>query len=165
MANTNKPLAIRMLEQRKIPHEVFAFDDSVRSADGVAAHTGSPPHLVYKTLVVELDPPRGKPYLVMVPADSQIELKILATSVGVKSLRMALQKDAERHTGLQVGGISALALLGRGFTVLIDERAMQEDAVLVSAGQRGYDVRLKVTDLVALTAAKPVKLSSAGASL
>ena len=156
-----KPLAIRMLEQRKIAHEVFAFDDSVRSADGVAAHTGIPPHLVYKTLVVELDPPKGKPYLVMVPADSQIELKVLAASLGLKALRMAAHKDAERHTGLQVGGISALALLGKGFTALIDERALREEAILVSAGQRGFDVRLKVADLLSLTGAKPVKVATA----
>ncbi len=155
-----KPLAIRILEQRKIAHEVFAFDDSVRSADGVAAHTGISPHLVYKTLVVELDPPKGKPYLVMVPADNQIELKVLAASVGVKALRMAAHKDAERQTGLQVGGISALALLGKGFTALIDQRALAEETILVSAGQRGFDVRLKVSDLLALTAAKPVRVSS-----
>jgi Cys-tRNA(Pro)/Cys-tRNA(Cys) deacylase len=49
---------------------------------------------------------------------------------------MAAHKDAERHTGLQVGGISALALLGKGFTALIDERALREDAILVSAGQK-----------------------------
>ena len=55
-----------MLEQRKIAHEVFVFDDSIRSADGVAAHTGIEPSLVYKTLVVEHDPPKGKPYLVMI---------------------------------------------------------------------------------------------------
>ncbi len=38
-----KPLAIRMLEQRKVPHEVFEFDAAIRSADGVAQHTGIDP--------------------------------------------------------------------------------------------------------------------------
>ena len=28
----NKPLAVRMLEQKRVPHEVFEFDDSIRSA-------------------------------------------------------------------------------------------------------------------------------------
>ena len=145
-----------MLEQRKIDHKVFAFDDSIRSAAEVARHTGMPPDHVLKTLVVELDPPKGRPYLVMVPSDREIELKALARSLGVKSLRMASHADAERHTGLKVGGISALALLGKGFTVLIDDSAAALSEVLVSAGQRGFDVRLAVSDLIALTGAKAV---------
>jgi len=152
-----KPLAIRMLEQRKIAHTVFVFDDSIRSAAEVARQTGMPPHQVLKTLVVELDPPKAKPYLVMMPSDREIDLKMLARSIGVKSLRMATHADAERHTGLKVGGISALALLGKGFTVLIDERAAALAEVLVSAGQRGYDVRLATKDLLTLTGAKGVQ--------
>ncbi len=145
-----------MLEQRKIAHTVFAFDDSIRSAAEVARQTGMPPGQVLKTLVVELDPPKGKPYLVMMPSDRDIELKALARSLDVKSLRMASHADAERHTGLKVGGISALALLGKGFIVLIDEGAAALPEVLVSAGQRGFDVRLSTHDLVTLTGAKAV---------
>lgn len=151
----SKPLAIRMLEQRRVPHEVFAFDAAIRSAAEVARDTGVPASQVYKTLVVELDPPRGKPFLVMAPADGEVDLKALAASLGVRKLRMASHRDAERYTGLQVGGISALALTGKGFTALIDRRALDETHILVSAGQRGMDVRLSVEDLVAITGAKP----------
>ena len=154
---TSKPLAIRMLEQKRIPHEVFEFDDSIRSATEVARVTGMPPEQVLKTLVVEQDPPRGKPYLVMMPSAMEVDLKVLAAGLGVKKLRMASHKDAERHTGLKVGGISALALLGRGFEVLVEESAELFDEVLVSAGQRGFDVRLAVIDLIQLTSAKPVR--------
>lgn len=151
-----KPLAVRMLEQRKVAHTVFAFDDSIRSAAEVARQTGMPAGQVLKTLVVELDPPKGRPYLVMMPSDREIDLKALARSLGVKSLRMASHADAERHTGLKVGGISALALIGKGFTVLIEESAAGLPEVLVSAGQRGFDVRIATSDLVALTGARPV---------
>ena len=156
-----KPLAIRLLEQRKIPHEVFEFDASIRSAVQVAAETGMPPEAVYKTLVIEQDPPRGKPYLLMMPSDSEVDLKALATRLGVKKVRMASHRDAERHTGLEVGGISALALLNRGFEVYIDSRANEIDGILVSAGQRGMDVRIAVRDLVALTSAAFVDTRSA----
>jgi Cys-tRNA(Pro)/Cys-tRNA(Cys) deacylase len=152
-----KPLAIRVLEQRKIPHEVFAFDASIRSAEEVARETGVPPDQVLNTLVVELEPPRGKPYLVMMPSDLEIDLKVLAAALGVKKLRMASHRDAERFTGLQVGGISALALLNRGFGVLIEQSAVAHDTVLVSAGQRGTDVRLAISDLMALTGARSVE--------
>jgi Cys-tRNA(Pro)/Cys-tRNA(Cys) deacylase len=154
-----RPLAVRTLEQRKIAHEVVAFDPSVRDAATVAREIGVSPHLVYKTLVIEHDPPRGKPSLVMVPADSEVDLKVLAGRIGAKKLRMATHRDAERHTGLEVGGISALALLGRGFPVFIDARAAAESHILVSAGQLGMDVRLAVADLVALTGASFVATS------
>jgi Cys-tRNA(Pro)/Cys-tRNA(Cys) deacylase len=157
---SSKPLAIRLLEQRGIAHEVFAFDASIRSAGEVARATGMPPNAVYKTLVVEHDPPKGKPYLVMMPADSEVDLKVLAASLGAKKLRMASHRDAERHTGLQVGGISALALLDRRFPTLIDSRALAEDRILVSAGQRGMDVSLSISDLIALTAARPMRAAA-----
>ena len=152
-----KPMAIRMLEQKKVEHEVFAFDDAIRSAQEVARVTGIPPGQVLKTLVVEQEPPKGKPFLVMMPAEFEIDLKVLAASLGVKKLGMASHRDAEKYTGLQVGGISALALIGKGFPVLLEETATLFDEVLVSAGQRGYDVRLSVADLVSLTGARPIR--------
>ncbi|MCZ7578730.1 MAG: hypothetical protein M5U18_17425 [Dehalococcoidia bacterium] len=60
-----------MLEQRRVPHEVFEFDDTIRSAQEVARVTGVPADQVLKTLVVEQDPPRGKPYLLLMPASSR----------------------------------------------------------------------------------------------
>lgn len=155
----SKPLAVRLLEQKRVAHEVFAFDDTIRSAQEVARVTEMPAEQVLKTLVVEQDPPKGKPYLVMMPSPLEIDLKVLAASLDVKKLRMATHRDAERHTGLQVGGISALALIGRGFDVLIEETATLFDEVLVSAGQRGYDVKLGLEDLVALTSARVVRAS------
>jgi Cys-tRNA(Pro)/Cys-tRNA(Cys) deacylase len=74
-----------------------------------------------------------------------------------RKLRMATQREAESLTGLQVGGISALALLNRGFEVCIDEPALALDQIHISAGQRGIDLQLAVKDLVALTRAKTVR--------
>ncbi len=154
---TTKPLAVRMLEQRRVPHEVFEFDDGIRSAQEVARVTGMPAERVLKTLVVEFDPPKGKPCLVMMPSSLEIDLKVLAASLGAKKLRMASHRDAERHTGLKVGGISVLALLGKGFAAYIEETATLFDSVLVSAGERGYDVRIAMADLLSLTGATPVR--------
>ena len=154
---SQKPLVIRMLEQKRIPHQVFEFDDAIRSAQEVARVTGTPPGQVLKTLVVEQEPPRGKPFLVMMPSSMEIDLKVLAQSLGLKKLRMASHRDAEAQTGLKVGGISALALPGKGFPVLIEETAALSGDVLVSAGQRGWDVRLRMADLLELTGARPVR--------
>lgn len=142
-----------MLDQRKVPYELFEFDDSIRDAVQVAAAIGHAPSDVYKTLVVEEEPPRGKPHLVIVRADHELDLKAFAASAGLKRARMASQRDAERITGLKVGGISALALIGKGFVTHVVTTVDTDDQVVVSAGQRGADVRLRLSDLLAVTGA------------
>jgi Cys-tRNA(Pro)/Cys-tRNA(Cys) deacylase len=64
---------------------------------------------------------------------------------------MATQKEAETLTGLLTGGISALALLNKGFEICLERAAEKLDYVHVSAGQRGADIRLAPRDLAAVT--------------
>jgi Cys-tRNA(Pro)/Cys-tRNA(Cys) deacylase len=61
---------------------------------------------------------------------------------------------------LQVGGISALALLQRGFEICLDEPAVALEQIHISAGQRGVDLRLAVKDFLAVTNAKVVRATS-----
>jgi Cys-tRNA(Pro)/Cys-tRNA(Cys) deacylase len=142
--------SMRVLEREDVRYEVLTFPESVHSAEGVAEFVGLPATQVYKTLVVER-PSGGKPLLVMVPGDRELDLKQLAACLGEKKLQMASHKDAERLTGLQVGGISALALLNRGFEICLDRRALELDEVVISAGQRGINLKLAVRDLTRVT--------------
>ena len=58
------------------------------------------------------------------------------------------EREAERLTGLQAGGISPLALLNRGFQVVLDESAQEHAEIYISGGQRGLDIRLPVPALL-----------------
>ncbi len=141
--------SMRVLERAKAAYEVLTFPDSIHSADGVAEALGIPPAEVFKTLVLERVG-GGRPLLVMVAADKELDLRCLAAFLGEKKLRMARQADAERLTGLQVGGISALALLNRGFQICLDRAATGHEWIVISAGQRGINLRLRVKDLMAV---------------
>ncbi len=143
---------MRVLETRKIPYQVISFSPDVHSAEGVALAAGVSANLVYKTLVVMR--PSGKPMLIMVAGDRELDLKLTARSVGEKKVRMASQREAEALTGLKVGGISALALLNRGFDVFLDSAARDLDKIFVSAGQRGLNLKLKVAHLQKVTGAR-----------
>ena len=148
-----KTLAVRLLEGRKIAHETRVYDPDVyMSAPEVAEAIGMPPAQVFKTLVTL--PDRGKPILAVLPADCELDLKALAQAAGVKKARMAPLTEAEKLTGLKKGGISALALLNRGFRVILDERANEFDVIAMSAGARGVQVILAPADFVRLTAAR-----------
>jgi Cys-tRNA(Pro)/Cys-tRNA(Cys) deacylase len=96
---------------------------------------------------------------VMVPGDRHLSLKKLEGAVGFKGLRMATLQEAEKLTGLKVGGISALELLGRRFDVFIDSSALQYEKILVSAGKRGINIRLPVNELIRITNATPVDVA------
>ena len=152
---TEKTNAMRVLEGRKVRYEVFTFSPEFHSADEVAEILDLPPDEVYKTLVVLR--PKGKPMLIMVAADKELDLKKVAQAVGEKKVHMALHREAEELTGLQVGGISALALLGRPFEMFIDRPAAERSHVLVSAGQRGVDLRVTVPDLIRVTRARVIE--------
>lgn len=102
------------------------------------------------------------PILVMIPADHDLQVMRLAQVIGDKKLRMATHKEAETVTGLKVGGISALALRHRRFPVYLAQAATNLDRLLVSAGQRGVDLRLQVTDLIRVTNATLVDVTIPG---
>lgn len=156
--STKKTLAMKYLDGQKIPYEALSYPDTLRDAQDVADALGLPDEQVFKTLVVPR-PEGKKPLLVMVPSDRQLDLKKLARTVGEKKLKMATQRDAESLTGLQVGGISALALVNRGFDVYLDVTAQEMLEVVVSAGERGQQIRLAVPDLVKATRARYADVS------
>lgn len=149
---------MRFLDAHQVFYEVNEFSAEIHSATEAAAAMGLAPSEVYKTLVVQRM--QGKPLLVMLAGDRQVDLGALAASVGEKKVRLASHREAEDLTGLQVGGISALALLNQGFDICIDRAAQGLDRITVSAGRRGVNLSLSVSDLVRVTEARWVKASS-----
>jgi Cys-tRNA(Pro)/Cys-tRNA(Cys) deacylase len=154
----NKTNSMRVLEAHKIPYQVYSFSPDIHSATGVAEAVGLPPEQVYKTLVVLR--PQGRPMLIMIPGPRELDLKLVSQALGEKKVHMAAHKEAEALTGLQVGGISALALLNRPFDVFIDRPATQLSHVLVSAGKRGINLRLAVADLIRITRARVIEATA-----
>ncbi len=146
----------RLLDAKGLDYEVFEMPPEKHSAEETAVLLNVPEHYVYKTLVVLREAKGKKPLLVMIPAGLELNLKTLAGAMGEKKLHMAAQREAESLTGLQVGGISALALLDRGFEVCLDIAALGLPYIHISAGQRGANLRLQVADLVKLTNARLV---------
>ena len=133
-----KTLAMRVLDGKKIPYDVAEYPPEIKDAEQVAAAVGQQPASVFKSLVVDRAP--EKPLLVLVPADRQLDLKKLARAVGAKKLKMATQDRAEALTGLQVGGISPLALMNKGFVVYCDASARDQERLCISAGKRGLQI-------------------------
>jgi Cys-tRNA(Pro)/Cys-tRNA(Cys) deacylase len=155
MAKKVKTLAMRTLDAHKIAYQVYLFPDTIHSAVEVATYIDMPPEQVFKTLVVLREgDTRARPLLVIVPGNHEIDLRHLARELDVKSVRMAGHDQAEKLTGLKVGGISSLALLHRPFDIYLDKSAQNFDEIAMSAGQRGVNLQLSVTDFLNLTHAR-----------
>ena len=86
-------------------------------------------------------------------------ISALAQAAGEKKVRMATQREAESMTGLLVGGISALALLQKRWATFLDASARDGAWLVVSAGQRGINLRMAVDDLLAVTQAKVASIA------
>ena len=143
----------RLLDARKIPYTAFELPAEKIGAVEAAHLMGAPPEQVYKTIVVKREG-KGKAILAVVPGPQEVDLKALAKAVGEKKVLLPSEREAEALTGLQAGGISALALINRGFQVVLDESADQFEEIYVSGGQRGLDIRIGVADFVRLVNAR-----------
>ena len=151
---------MRLLDAQSIAYEVHVYDPAIRDARQVAEAVGFTADEVFKTLVVETSANR-RPILVILPSNRQLRLKRLAKALGVKKAALASQADAEGLTGLQVGGISALALTQKRWDVYLDRRALDQDHIVISAGKRGLQLRVETAALIILLGCQVVDVSEA----
>ena len=156
MAVTNN--ITRMLESKKIRFEAFELPPEKLGALETAQLLGVPASLVFKTIVITHE--KKKPLLCVIPGPNEVDLKAVAAVCAEKKVHIPSQKEAEELTGLLAGGISPLALINKGFTVLVDESARQFEAIHISGGQRGLNIKLPVSSLISLTNARLAKISS-----
>lgn len=148
----------RLLDSRKISYQAFETPADKLGALEVAGLLNVSPDEVFKTIVVIRE--RGKkPILAVIPGPRTVDLKLLATFLGDKKVYLPTEREAEQLTGLQAGGISPLALINKGFQVVIDSFAQTRPQIHISGGQRGLNIRLPVADLIKLTNARVSSIS------
>ena len=143
----------RLLENRKITFKAYQLPSEKLGAEEVARLLDAPLEIVFKSIVITRKGP-GKPILAVVPGTMEVDLKSLAKAVGEKKVVPSTQSEAEEITRLQAGGISPLALVNRGFEILIDQSVLDHDFIHISGGERGLNIRLATKDLIQLTGAK-----------
>jgi Cys-tRNA(Pro)/Cys-tRNA(Cys) deacylase len=150
----------RFLDSHKISYSAFETPAEKMGAQETAEFLKVPLEIVFKTIVVTREKPK-KPVLIVIPGGSVVDLKSLAAFLGEKKVHLPTEREAEQLTGLQAGGISPLALLNKGFQVVIDSAAQNYAEIHVSGGQRGLNIKLPVGDLVNLTKARLAPVSRA----
>ncbi len=143
----------RFLDSKKVRYTAYELPAEKLGALETARRLNVPPEQVFKTIVAAREKP-GKPILAVIPGNRELDLKALAAVLGEKKVHLPTQREAEQLTGLQAGGISPLALINKGFQVIIDQSAQNFIEIHVSGGQRGLNIRLPVADLANLVRAR-----------
>ena len=148
----------RFLDSRKVPYSVFELPQEKLGGEETARLLNAPPEIIFKSIVI-LRKGSGKPILAVVPGNQEVDLKKLAKAVGEKKVTPSTQKEAENITKLQAGGISPLALINRGFEIVIHRSVQDFELVHVSGGELGVNIRLSSSDLINITKAKVADIS------
>lgn len=144
---------IRLLTSKNIPFEIYELPKEKLGAEETSDYLKIPLKEVYKSIIVKREI-KGKAIIAIAPGDKEVNLKLLAKAIGEKKVILPTEKEAEALTGLQTGGISPLALLNRGYQVVIDQSVRNLDRINISAGERGLNIRIPVSNLIELTAGK-----------
>ena len=148
----------RFLDARKVAYQIYETPAEKLGALETARLLNIDPAMVFKTIVVTREKPK-KPLLAVVPGPANVDLKLLAAALGEKKVYLPTEREAEQLTGLQAGGISPLALINKGFQVILDASAQKFSEIHISGGQRGLNIKLPVTDLIKLTNARVASIS------
>ncbi len=140
-----KTNAMRILDSKKIPYtyqtyECDEFTDGIETADKL----GLEHDLVFKTIVTTGK--SGEHYVFVIPIEKEIDFKKAARVVGEKSLEMLPLKDLTKVTGYVRGGCTAIGMKKK-FPVVIQADARKQEAIYVSGGRIGMQLKLSPLDL------------------
>jgi Cys-tRNA(Pro)/Cys-tRNA(Cys) deacylase len=145
--------AIDLLKKHQCPFQVFSYQhESQSSSYGLEAaeKLNLDPKLVFKTLVLQLEP--AELVVAILPVSHQLDLKQLAKAAGRKKAAMAAPVAVERSTGYVLGGVSPLGQKKR-LRTFIDQSAEHLPLIYVSAGRRGLEIEIAPEQLQLLLGA------------
>jgi Cys-tRNA(Pro)/Cys-tRNA(Cys) deacylase len=150
MTKTN---AMRRLDAAKIQYEVkeYEVDESDLSGVHIASQIGLPFEQVFKTLTAKGD--KTGVIVFCIPCHKEIDLKKAAAVTGNKRVELLAVKDLLATTGYVRGGCSPIGMK-KNFPTFIEESALEHEKITVSAGMKGAQLLLNVSELVQFVGAK-----------
>ncbi len=141
-----KTNAMRILDQLGIKYEVKTYEVDEEHLDAIHASQSAGLELekVYKTIVMKSN--TNQLYVFVTPAEFTISLKKARAVTGEKELELLKMDQLQKYTGYIRGGCSPLGMI-RPYPTYISELAELEDYFYVSAGLRGYQLKVTPEDL------------------
>ena len=142
-----KSRALVWLDRHGVPYQVLEYDEVEKTAQEVAVKCKVPLDRVFKTLLIHGDNGFA---LVLIPGTQQLSEKKCALAMSCRDVEMADPEDIHRITGYLRGSVSPIDPR-RPVPIFCHQFIMDHDYAGVSAGQRGFELWMKSTDLVRAT--------------
>lgn len=146
------------LDDAAVPWRGFVYEHDPRAQSygrEAAAALGLDPGRVFKTLVLDVD---GELSVAVIPVNNTLNLKHAAAALGGKTAALAAPRAVTNATGYVMGGVSPFGMKRR-LPTAVDLSALEHAMILVSGGRRGFDVEVRVDDLVRLLDAEIAELT------
>ena len=142
-----KTNAARILDGLGIDYEIktYEVDENDLSAVHVSEVSGLNIEMIFKTLVARGD--KTGIIMAVIGGGDELDLKALARASSNKSVEMIALKELLPLTGYVRGGCSPLGAK-KNYPVFVDARALTQEKISVSAGQRGMQIVLSPQDLI-----------------
>ena len=123
-----KTNAARVLDSLGVRYELreYEVDPEHLEAESVAAKVGLPSEQVFKTLVARGD--RNGVCFAVIPANTELNLKALASASGDRKIEMVTLKEVQPLTGYIRGGVTVLGAK-KNYPVYVDETIQLWDAM------------------------------------
>ena len=159
MKKTN---AMRILYAKKISYESKEYDDDgehtleLGAAARTAEKLGVDPKTVFKTIVMRTDTKEICVFLQN--ATGEINPKKARNACGAKEVASVKPDELLGLTGYVRGGCSPLGMK-KQYRTFIDQSALENEKICISAGVRGQQLILAPEDLVKATSATVCDLS------
>ncbi|MBQ8922865.1 MAG: Cys-tRNA(Pro) deacylase [Oscillospiraceae bacterium] len=149
MAKQQKTNAMRILEQKKLPHTVNYYECSeFTDAVQIAQMLGQDPERTFKTLMCTGR--SGAHYAFVIQGTAEMDLRKAAAAAGEKSVQLLPVKEIQAVTGYIRGGCTSIGMK-KDYPVFLDEAAMQYEEIIVSGGRLGTQIFLSPETLLAAT--------------
>jgi prolyl-tRNA editing enzyme YbaK/EbsC (Cys-tRNA(Pro) deacylase) len=146
----------RRLAERGGTGRIVVLPDSVHTAALAAQALGCPVGAIANSLLFDAD---GSPVLVLTSGAHRVDTALVASSVGVASLRRATAEFVREHTGQVIGGVSPLGHPAPVPTY-IDPWLRRYDEVWAAAGHPAAVFSTTFEELVAMTGALEVPVEA-----
>ncbi|GKQ42641.1 Cys-tRNA(Pro)/Cys-tRNA(Cys) deacylase [Companilactobacillus sp. RD055328] len=151
----SKTLVEKILDKQNIGYESISFSVT-KHGDTKSLDTSDQDikeHNIYKTLVTTGN--KTGPVVAVLPLDMHLSYKKLAKLSGNKKIGMVPLKDLVKTSGFEHGANSPIGIRSlHNFPIYIDNVALQEEIITVSAGKIGRSIRIDPNSLAKSVNAK-----------
>lgn len=146
MQKAIKTNAMRILDAKGIEYSVHSYEYDEEHLDAIHAANSAGLELekVFKTIVMKNSD--NMLFVFCLPAEFEISMKKARALTGSKDIELLKMSELQKYTGYIRGGCSPLGMI-RKYPTFIEETALLEDRIYVSAGQRGLQLEVDPNDL------------------